>query len=267
MLVRHPFPNVMELVLNRPKQLNALSPDLFDALTDTFTKLLSDEETHVVIFRGEGKHFCAGLDLKAAMSSLMPDRSDAARNTLQLRRVIERLQKPCALLAKLPQATIACVQGACIGGGVDLSAACDMRYCAADAKFSIKEVDVGITADLGSLHRMPLLTGNQSWVRELAFTGRQFDADEALRFGFVSHVAADEPAARDAAFALARTIASKSPVAVRGTKEMCEYAESHSPDECFTYVRTLNGAMLQSADLTESVQATFAKRKPEYSKL
>jgi len=265
--VSRPFPHVAEVALNRPGKLNACSPELFDGLVEAFEALAGDDDTYVVVLRGEGKHFCAGIDLSAVSDQLQPKSADTARSALLLRKVIERFQKPCEVLAKMPQATIACVHGACVGAGVDLAAACDMRYCSADARFSIKEVDVGLAADLGSLHRMPLVTGNMSWVRELAFTGRQFDAQEALRFGFVSRVAEDEPAARAAAFALAQTIAGKSPVAVRATKEMCEYAESHSPAECMSYVRTLNGAMLQTEDLKVCAQAFFTKKKPAFSKL
>jgi len=265
--VSRPQEHVVEVVLNRPKQMNACSPDLFDALTETFKALMTDDDAYVVVLRGEGKHFCAGLDLSTAMTSMRTGRDDVARNALEMRKVIERFQKPCELLAKLPQATICCIHGVCIGAGVDLSAACDMRYCSADAKFSIKEVDVGLAADLGSLHRVPLVTGNMSWVRELAFTGRQFGAEEAMRFGYVSHVAKDEPATREAVYALASTIAGKSPIALRATKEMCQYAESHEPDECLSYVRTLNAAMLQTKDMEACVKAFMAKKAPTFSKL
>mmetsp|Transcript_70948 Transcript_70948/g.154144 ORF Transcript_70948/g.154144 Transcript_70948/m.154144 type:complete len:273 (-) Transcript_70948:62-880(-) len=265
--VTRPFPHVVEVALHRPDKLNACSPELFDALTDIFTGLLRDDDAYVVVLRGEGKHFCAGLDLAATQDMFSKRKSDPARASLEMRQIIDRFQKPCALLAKLPQATIASVQGACVGAGVDLASACDMRYCAADAKFSIKEVDIGLAADLGSLHRMPLVTGNMSWVRELAFTGRQFGAEEALRFGFVSHVAKDESACREAVYSLARTIAAKSPVAVRATKEMCEYAEGHGPEECLSYVRTLNSAMLQTDDMPVAAKAFFSKVAPTFSKL
>eukprot|EP00931_Biecheleriopsis_adriatica_P107043 TRINITY_DN81383_c0_g1_i1.p1 TRINITY_DN81383_c0_g1~~TRINITY_DN81383_c0_g1_i1.p1 ORF type:complete len:272 (-),score=60.12 TRINITY_DN81383_c0_g1_i1:46-861(-) len=265
--VSRPFPHVVEVTLNRPDKLNACSPELFDGLTAAFAALSTDDDAYVVVLRGEGKHFCAGIDLAAVTSQLMPKGSDTARSTFAMRKVIERFQKPCDLLAKLPQVTIACVHGACVGAGVDLVAACDIRYCSTDAKFSIKEVDVGLAADLGSLHRMPMVTGNMSWVRELAFTGRQFGSEEALRFGFVSNVAKDVDAAREAVYGLAQTVAGKSPVALRATKEMCEYAESHSPEECLSYVRTLNGAMLQTEDLAKSAQAFLTKKTPSFSKL
>jgi enoyl-CoA hydratase/carnithine racemase len=267
LIVTRPSPHVVEVSLNRPSKLNAYSPGLCDALVDTFASLARDTEAYVVVLRGEGKHFCAGLDFGEATGAITPTGEDAARISLKMRAAIDIFQKPCDLLAKLPQVTIACVHGACVGAGVDLAAACDIRYCSEDAKFSIKEVDVGLAADLGSLHRVPMISGNMSWVRELAFTGRTFGAGEAVRFGFASHVAGDEPSLRAAAGELARTIAAKSPVALRATKEMCCYAEAHTPDECLHYVKVLNSAMLQTRDLPASVKAFMTKQPPKYSKL
>ncbi|CAK0855227.1 unnamed protein product, partial [Prorocentrum cordatum] len=179
LIVARPSPHVVEVSLNRPSKLNAYSPALCDALVDTLTSLAKDTEAYVLVLRGEGKHFCAGLDFGEATSAITPTGDDAARISLKMRAAVDSFQKPCDLLAKLPQVTIACVHGACVGAGVDLAAACDIRYCSEDAKFSIKEVDVGLAADLGSLHRVPMISGNMSWVRELAFTGRPFSAEEA----------------------------------------------------------------------------------------
>ncbi len=170
---------------------------------------------------GNGKGFCAGIDLASLtveLTALMQRGGDPARVSHGLRRLVAGYQASFTAIEKATQPVIAAVHGACVGAGVDMISACDMRYCTADALFQIKEVDVGLAADVGTLQRLPKIVGNQSLVRELAYTARALPAAEALQHGLVGAVYASQAELTDAAIKLAATIASKSPVAVAGTK-------------------------------------------------
>jgi len=162
---------------------------------------------------------------------------------------------------------IALVHGACIGGGIDMISFCDIRLTTSTAKFSIKEVDIAIVPDIGTMGRVPKIIGNDSMFRELTMTGRQFSGHEALDLGLVSRVVEDRRSLMDAGTKLGRELAEKSPIALLGIKEMANYAFDHSVAECNNYVKVWNGAFLQSDDVKESIKAFFQKRKPKYSKL
>ena len=161
---------------------------------------------------------------------------------------------------------IAAIQGGCIGGGVDFVTACDLRVCAADAYFTVQEVNIAIVADVGTLQRIPHLLP-QGLVRELAYTGRQFPADEALRYGFVNRVAPTHEAAVDAAFAIAREIARKSPLAVAGIKQVLNHGRDATIADGLEYVAVWNSAMLMGGDLPEAMTARMEKRDPRFADL
>ncbi|MCB1893311.1 MAG: enoyl-CoA hydratase/isomerase family protein, partial [Rhodocyclaceae bacterium] len=166
---------------------------------------------------------------------------------------IERCRKP----------VLAAIHGYCLGGGVDLACACDMRYCSSDAQFSIKEIDVGMTADVGTLQRLPKLIG-EGMVRELAYTGRMVAGPEAKEIGLVNHSYASAGMLFHEVAKIAATIARKSPLSIRGIKEMVTYSRDHSVADGLNYVATWNAAMLMSDDLTETMAATRAKREPKF---
>ena len=167
-----------------------------------------------------------------------------------------------------PVPVIAAVHGPCIGAGVDLITACDVRLCSADAVFSVREVALSLAADVGTLARLAKVAGNASLISELCFTGRDFDARTALRMGLVSReVQGSGPQVRDAAIELARAIAAMSPLAVAGTKANLIYARDHSVSDSLGYVATWNGAALQSRDLATSALARISKTKPAFSRL
>jgi enoyl-CoA hydratase/carnithine racemase len=173
------------------------------------------------VLAGEGKAFCAGIDLASLSGELfgaMQRGPDPARSAHALRRLVASYQASFTAIEKATQPVIAAVHGSCIGAGVDMIAACDMRYCTADAAFQIKEVDVGLAADVGTLQRLPKIVGNQNLVRELAYTARALPADEALQLGLVGSVHSTLEDLHSKVLALASSIASKSPVAVMGTK-------------------------------------------------
>ena len=167
---------------------------------------------------------------------------------------IERVRKP----------VLAAVHGACIGGGIDLITACDMRYCAADARFAVKEIDLGITADVGTLQRLPKLIG-EGLARELAYTGRMFDASEALAMRLVNRVFESKEALDAGVRDIAATIATKSPLAIRGCKEMITYARDHSVADALNYAAAWNAAALMSNDLVEAGRAATEKRAPRFA--
>lgn len=179
-----------------------------------------------------------------------------------------QMQEAFNAIERAPQPVVCAVHGACIGGAVDMIAACDIRLASQETVFSIKEVDIGLCADLGTLARVPKITGNDSLLRELCYTGRNFTAAEALNgLGLLSRVLLTPQETLAAAEALAVEIASKSPVAVVGTKANLNYAREHSTRDALDYVTTWNGAALQTQDLEKSVVAAMSKAKAEFSRL
>jgi enoyl-CoA hydratase len=151
-----------------------------------------------------------------------------------------------------------------VGGGIDLIACTDMRYASADASFSIKEIDIGMVADVGTLQRLPKLLGGQGMVRELAYTGRRVDAAEAREIGLVNRVFGDREALRAGVREVAASIAAKSPLSIRGTKEMLNYARDHSVADGLNHVATWNAAMLMSGDLMAAMMASMARQVPQF---
>ena len=190
--------------------------------------------------------------------------SDVGRNAERLRRQILKLQASFNAVDNCRKPVIAAIQGYCIGGAIDLIAACDMRYSTFDAQFSIKEIDMGMAADVGTLQRLPRIIGD-GMMRELAYTGRTVDGQEAQAIGLVNRAYEDLPALMRAVDALAADIAAKSPVAIRGTKEMIRYMRDHRVDDGLEYIATWNAAMLQSADLKVAMAAHMSKQKPDFA--
>jgi enoyl-CoA hydratase len=198
----------------------------------------------------------------AGLRAQIADDCDA-RSHEKLRRVIVDLQDVVLAIERCRKPVVAAIHGVCLGGGIDVVTACDIRHCSADAVFSVKEIDVGMTADLGTLQRLPRLVG-EGMARELAYTGRNFGGREARDIGLVSRCY-DTPAELAAGVAeLAATIAGKSPLAVRGCKEMITYARDHAVADGLNYVATWNAAMLISADLGEALGAARERRRPEF---
>ncbi|KAL1769228.1 delta3,5-Delta2,4-dienoyl-CoA isomerase, mitochondrial [Sigmodon hispidus] len=262
--------HVLHVQLNRPEKRNAMNRAFWRELVECFQKISEDSDCRAVVISGAGKMFTAGIDIVDMASLLQPQGDDAARIAWYLRDTISKYQKTFTAIEKCPKPVIAAIHGGCIGAGVDLITACDIRYCAQDAFFRVKEVDIGLAADVGTLQRLPKVIGNQSLVNELTFTARKMMADEALDSGLVSRVFPDKDAMLDAAFALAGEISSKSPVAVQGSKINLIYSRDHSVDESLDYMATWNMSMLQTQDIIKSVQAAMEKKNTKsitFSKL
>ena len=188
---------------------------------------------------------------------------DVGRNARLLRRKILQMQASFNAVDRCRKPVLAAIQGYCLGGAIDLIAACDMRYAAEDAQFSIKEIDMGMAADVGTLQRLPRIIGD-GLLRELAYTGRMVSADEARAIGLVNRVYSDHAGLLEGVMAIAQDIASKSPIAIGGTKQMISYMRDHRVDDGLEYVATWNAAMLQSSDLRLAMTAHMTKQKPDF---
>jgi enoyl-CoA hydratase len=231
---------------------------------DLTRQIQDGDDVRAVVIRGPDKAFSYGLDLRQAFSELGPALSGGlARERTALHDLIRRLQRGFDAIAACPAPVICAVHGWCIGGGLDLACACDIRLASADAVFSLRETKIAIVADLGSLQRLPAIVG-RGHARELAFTGRDVDAERARRIGLVNDVYEDRTALNDAARALAADIAANPPLTVRGVKAVLDYGDDHSVADGLAYVAAWNAAFLASADLGEALAAFVAKRAPEF---
>ncbi len=258
--------HLAEIVLDRPDKLNAMAPVFFDEIRAAFEQVDRDEAIRAVILRAEGKHFTAGLDLTAAPAEVLqpdPQASPVTTNT-RLYRLIRDWQRSISAAERCRKPVIAAVHGHCIGGGVDLTTACDIRLCTEDATFSIHETKIAIVADIGTLQRITAIVG-KGMAREMAFTGKRLAADRALGCGLVNEVYADRESLLAGARAMAREIAANSPLAVQGTKQVLRYSDEHTIEEGLEHVAQWNSAFLHSQDLAEAMQAFMEKRQPQFT--
>jgi enoyl-CoA hydratase len=217
-----------------------------------------------LVITGKGKFFTAGIDLTLLMSlgAKIEDDCDGRRRE-KLRRLILKLQDTLSSIERCRKPVLAAIHGACIGGGIDLITACDMRYCSANAYFTVKEIDVGMTADVGTLQRLPHLVGD-GMARELAYTGRRVEGHEAQQMRLVNRCFDTPEALQAGVMEIAQTIAAKSPLSIRGCKEMITYARDHTVADGLNYIATWNAAMLMSKDLFEAGAANMQKRDPVF---
>lgn len=269
---------ILHVVLNRPQKLNAMSTLFFKECESVFNKASKDAKTRVCVLYANGKHFTAGLDLVDAgatqnQSMLGGDdseksgRKDVGRRAYHMARHVMELQRAFTAIEECPKPVIAVTHGATIGGGIDMVSACDIRFCTSSSYFCVKEVAVGLAADIGTLQRFPRVCGNESVVRELCYTARKFGAGEAHKIGFVSNVLESKEAALAAAMECAKAIAQHSPLAVTGTKVNLNYSREHSVSDGLKHVAVWNGAMLQSEDMMKAAMGFFSKKKVLFSKL
>jgi enoyl-CoA hydratase len=252
--------NIAHVQINRPEKINSMNAAFWSEIIDIFQWIDETDEVRVVVLSGAGKHFSSGIDLMMLASVATELGKDAGRNARLLRRKILQLQASFNTVDSCRKPVLAAIQGYCLGGAIDLIAACDMRYAAEDAQFSIKEIDMGMAADVGTLQRLPRIIGD-GMLRELAYTGRTIGAEEARSIGLVNRTFVDTQSLLDGVMAIAGEIASKSPIAIAGTKEMISYMRDHRIDDGLEYVATWNAAMLQSADLRLAMTAHMSKQK------
>ena len=257
---------IARLTLSRPDAFNAMGAAFWSEMVEAFAAIEADATVRAVLLASTGKHFTAGLDLKWAATTLTAGEGDVGRQREALRRKILRMQETMSVIERCRVPVIAVVQGGCIGGGVDLVTACDLRVGTADCYFTIQEINVGIVADVGTLQRLPHLLP-QGLVRELALTGRRFAADEAASHAFLNRVAPDHEAALAAGLEIAREIAAKSPMAVAGIKHVLNHGRGRPVEEGLAHVALWNTAMLPGADLEEAVRAQMTKQPPRFADL
>lgn len=251
--------------LNRPDVANAMSEAMWQEIRAAFAWIDATPEVRVAVLAGAGRNFCAGIDFAMFADIVRRVASpDGARSRESLRRIIRDLQDCLAAVERCRKPVLAAVHGACIGGGVDLVTCCDMRYAAADAVFSVREIDIGMVADVGTLQRLPHLIGEGA-ARELAYTGRDVGADEAASLRLVNRVYPTAEALFAGVGEIAQAIAAKSPLATRGLKEAMNYSRDHSVADGLDHVATWNAAMLLSADLDEALKAHRERRRPEFA--
>jgi enoyl-CoA hydratase len=259
--------HVATLWLANPQKRNAMGPAFWTELPRAMDDLGRDPNVRAIVLAARGPHFTAGLDL-SGMGGIVgngaePPASEAAKRQRTLGE-IGRLQRSISSVADCPKPVIAAVHGYCLGGGIDLITACDVRLAAADAVFSIRETRIAIVADVGTLQRLPGIVG-RGIAAELALTGDDFGAERAREIGLVNSVHADGAAVRDAAAAMAARVAANSPLAVQGTKQVLRYCQGKSVEDGLAYVAAWNAAFIESDDLKEAITAFFEKRPAVFS--
>ncbi|KAK3614301.1 hypothetical protein LTR56_019787 [Elasticomyces elasticus] len=270
--VTFPSQYVAQVEIDRPKKLNAFFEQMWKDIAKIFRELSHDPEVRVVILTAAGdRAFTAGLDVQAATENGALAKTgpvlDGARKAVALRRHILEFQDDITEIEKCEKPVIAVLHGVSYGLAIDMTTCCDIRICSADTRFSVREVDIGLAADIGTLTRLPKANVPMSWVKEVALTARDFGAEEALRVGFVSAVYESKAAALGKALDMAKVLASKSPVAVQTTKQMLNYSRDHTVADGLAQIAVLNAAMLQTKDVEDAMLSGLKKRKPTFAKL
>ncbi|MDT5324949.1 MAG: enoyl-CoA hydratase [Mycobacterium sp.] len=257
--------HVAQVTLLGPGKGNAMGPAFWAELPALFASLDADPDVRAIVLTGSGRNFSYGLDLPAMGDTLSPMLADGAlaKPRAEFHTRLRSMQQSITAVADCRTPVIASIHGWCIGGGVDLISAVDIRYASADAKFSVREVKLAIVADVGSLARLPLIL-SEGHLRELALTGKDIDAARAEKIGLVNAVFDDADGALAGAHATAAEIAANPPLTVRGIKDVLDQQRASRVSESLRYVAAWNAAFLPSKDLAEGITATFAKRAPEF---
>ncbi len=249
------------LTLNRPEKRNAMNQAFFNELLKIFPQFDEDSSVRVVIIKADGKSFTAGLDLTEATELFQSPTADGRE---KFRIHIQKLQDSMNVIEQCRKPVIAAIHSHCIGGGVDLVCACDIRLASRDAVFAIRETKMAMVADLGTLQRLPHIIG-QGRTRELVLTGRDFTAGEALEYGLITHMYADRDIMYQEAKKMADEIANCSPLAVQGAKEILNYSRDQGVYAGLDFVAQKNVAILPSEDVVEAFQAFMEKRTPKFT--
>ena len=254
---------IAHIKMNRPEQFNSMNKAFWSELPYLVETISDNASARVIVLSGEGKHFCSGMDLanfqppKQAPSVHQGMQKEAAyRLVLDLQHTVTCLEK-----ARIP--VIAAIQGACVGGGVDLVTAADIRYCSQDAFFCIQEINIGMAADVGTLQRLPKLIP-EGVVRELAYTGRRFVAEESLKHGLVNDVFQTKEEMMNKVMEVAESISSKGPLAIAGTKESLNYGRDHNIEESLNHIALWNTAVGITDEMSVAFKAKAEKTKPEF---
>jgi enoyl-CoA hydratase len=258
--------HIAHIQLCRPEALNSMVPAFWRELPAVVRKIDEESQARVIVISSQGKHFSAGMDLSVFTNMAKDFQGEPARRAERTRRLVLELQDSFNALEEVRMPVLVAVQGGVIGGAVDMICAADSRYCTKDAYFTIKETELGMTADVGTLQRLPHLMP-QGLIRELAYTGRNMPSSEAKKCGFINQVFADQKAMLAGVMNIAAKIAMHSPMAVAGCKEMINYTRDHSVTDSLTYMATWQSGMFQMPDVQEAMTAGQQKRLPVYAEL
>jgi len=252
--------------LNRPDKKNAMNPPAWKEAPAVFESLSNDPEIRAIIVAGKGPSFCAGIDLMSMIGEIpeLMDPSQKGGVKLQLRQKIFNLQETITCIEKCRKPVIAAVHGHCIGAGLDMITACDIRLGSKDAVFSLREAAVGFVADVGVLQRLPNIVG-QGITRELAYTAKNITADRAKEILLLNEVFQDSESLMQAAENMAMEIAQCSPIAVEASKDVLNYGIGKTIDDGLSYVASMSTNVIPSDDLFEAVTAFTEKRKPKFT--
>jgi len=257
---------VAHLQLNRPERMNTMTPAFFPAVRDAVQQLSDRGETRALVISSTGKHFSAGMALDVFAGDELALAAKTPRERLGFQQSLKKLMDCFSALDEARFPIVCAIQGACVGGALDLATACDIRVCSADAFFTVQEISIGMAADLGVLQRLPKIVP-QGIAREMAYTGERVGAERALAIGLVNAVLADADAARERAMALARTIAAKSPLAIAGTKLALNHARDHSTASALEQMTLLQSAIFDTDEMAAAIAAWKAKRDADFAPL
>ena len=261
---------VAHIRLNRPDELNSMVREFWTELPEIVRALDSRGDVRAIVVSSTGRHFCAGMDLAvftSGESGVTPGNSaELGRTRARLRQTALMLQESFTSFERVRMPVLVAIQGGCIGGAVDMVTAADMRYASADAFFVIQEINIGMTADVGTLQRLPKIIPD-GVAREMAYTGRRMSAQRALEVGLINEIFPTHEELVAGVLEIAREIASKSPLATWGTKEMLLYSRDHSVSDGLNHIATWQTGMFQPSDMVETFTAKAEGREPAFPDL
>lgn len=259
-------PGLAHLQLNRPERMNTMSPAFFPALRDVVRALHDQGSTRVLVISSTGKHFSAGMALDTFAGDDAMLATDSARARLSFQDSLRRLMDCFTAIDEARFPVLCAIQGGCIGGALDLAAACDLRYASADAFFCVQEINIGMAADLGVLQRLPRLIP-PGVARELAYTGERLGAERALSLGLINALLPDADGLLAQVLGVARGIAAKSPLAIAGSKLAMNHARDHGTAASLHHMSVLQSAIFDTAEMALAIAAWQRKQAAEFAPL
>lgn len=263
-------PGVLHVQLNKPEKINSFNTATWRAYGVVFNRAATDPNVNAIVLSANGdRGFCSGLDIKDASQGnqlISNTGGDPSRKAIHLHRHIREFQSAIKASYDCPKPVISVAHGISFGLAIDILTNTDIRYCTKNTSFSVREIQVGMAADIGTLQQLPRVVGSQSWVRDVVFTGRIFGSDEALQQGFVSRVFDTKEQAISAALDLAKALASFSPVALQGAKENLNYTMDHSLEDGLNHIAMYNSSALHT-DFPIGLKSALTRQPAKYSKL
>ena len=255
--------HIAHLQFSRPEKRNSMVPAFWRELPEIIEDIDAQSKARVIVLSSTGPHFCSGLDISSFATVGQPEHNDKKQQRLQAGSAfydnVLVMQQSFSVLENCRIPVLAAIQGGCIGGGVDLVTACDIRYATTDAFLTIHETNIGMTADVGTFPRLVKLIP-EGFVREMAYTGRRVSAEEAQSMGLINRVFPDQASMLEDVMAVAKDIASKAPLAVYGCKRMINYARDHSTSDGLDYIAIWNASHFKIEEIQEAMTANSEKR-------